>query len=1065
MSLSFRTRGTVLKRAVALLVLALLWGFAASDQAPASMALAARAAEVPATPAESREKADRDLSALRVFNRVVLLIKDNYVDPKRIEPRKMLVSALDGVERQVAEILVDGDEKSPKLKITVGTASRSFDVSAVDSFWRMTFALKDMFDFIDKNLASREETREIEYAAVNGMLGVLDPHSVLLKPEYFKEMKLQTKGEFGGLGFVIQMKEGNLTVVKVLKNTPAQRAGIKGKDVVTRIGAESTVNMDLNEAVSRLRGKPGSEVTITVTRSGWPTPRPMTLTRAVVSMDSVEAKLLSHSVGYIKLKGFQGNTSRDLRAELKRLKAEAGKAGLKGLVLDMRGNPGGLLEQAIQISDMFLEQGTIVTTVGYSDKLREVKKAHPEESETQLPLVVIVNAGSASASEIVAGALKNLDRALVVGRQTFGKGSVQVLYDFPDESALKLTIAQYLTPGDVSIQEVGITPDIELIPSRVSKDRVDVFSPKRVMGEADLEKHFGNPGTDKPAARREEVVRKEKPLEELRFVRDETAAEKKAAAQEKAGKTADPAAAKERPDRDDLETEDLEGADPETDEIVEDYQIRFARDLLLAAPYPTRTRMLEAARPFIAERRRLEEARIDAAVAALGIDWSLPASKPTGSPRLSVEMRPLPSQRSSAGETLEWTVTAANQGAEPFKRLRAYSLSENPYLDRREFLFGTLTPGEKRAWTVNVKLPKDMVSRRDTVTLKFFDEGGTRLDDVVGEISVVELPRPAFAYSWQVVDRCEACNGDGIAQLGETVEMALEVRNTGAGKAYDAVAALKNKADEHISLLKGRGKLGEILPGQTRSAVFEFEVGPGFKGPTAVLQLSIGDEPMDEYVTEKLQVPVWAAGATGAKVAGPGAVRAGADLAVRAAADPGSPVIAQVAKGTVLATDLRIADFYRVKFGARQGFLPAADCRETRPEAKAPAVEAVEMRNEPRIELGVDPSAGAIVTDAERFTLTGRATDKNPLRDLYIFVNDQKVYFKAADAQQSGEIKFSAEFPLKPGNNSVLVVARENQDFMARRLVMIHRRPTELAQKAPAGKPDSPEIRPPSRPD
>ncbi|MFN7130746.1 MAG: MXAN_5808 family serine peptidase, partial [Myxococcales bacterium] len=526
-----RTRGTLLRRGSILGLLVLLWAFAASDRTPASLSNAAFAAQSDQR-GKKDDKPDHDLSALKIFNRVVILIKDNYVDPKRVEPRKMLVNALDQVEMRVAEIMVEGDEKSPKIKLTVGKTSKEFDVTGVDSLWRMSFALKEVFDFINKNLTERDETREIEYAAVNGMLKTLDPHSVLLSPDYFKEMKLQTKGEFGGLGFVIQMKEGNLTVVKVLKGTPAYKAGIKNKDQILKINAESTVNMDLNEAVARLRGKPDSEVTISLNRQGFPKPKDLTLKRAIINVESVESKLLSNNVGYIKLKGFQGNTARDMHAQIKALREEAGKnaaegSKLKGLVLDLRNNPGGLLDQAIQISDAFIDSGTLVTTVGYSDKLREVKKAHPDETERELPIVVIVNSGSASASEIVSGALKNHDRAVVIGRQTFGKGSVQVLYDFPDDSALKLTIAQYLTPGDISIQEVGITPDIQLIPSRVAKDRIDVFAPKKIMGEADLDKHLGNPNGDKVASKRDEVVQREKPLEELRYLRELTAAEKR----------------------------------------------------------------------------------------------------------------------------------------------------------------------------------------------------------------------------------------------------------------------------------------------------------------------------------------------------------------------------------------------------------------------------------------------------------------------------------------------------------------------------------------------------------
>ncbi len=1034
-------RSAVVVRSTVLVALLAVWGLVASDRLPVSISSAVFAAESDQLRKEKdKDRLTHDLSALRIFNRVVLLIKDNYYDPKRIQARKMLVAALDNVERQVAEIMVEGDEKSPKIKVTVNKVSKEFDVTGVDSFWRMSFALKEIFDFVHKNLStgSREDTRDIEYAAVNGMLTTLDPHSILLKPEYFKEMKLQTKGEFGGLGFIIQMKEGNLTVVRVLKGTPAQRAGIKSKDVIQRIGPESTVNMDLNEAVERLRGKPGSDVVLTLNRSGWQAPKPMTLTRAVINVESVSGKLLDKGVGYIKLKGFQGNTARDLQAELRRLRSEAaakdGLKNLRGLVLDLRGNPGGLLEQAIQVSDAFVSEGTIVTTVGWSDKVREVKKAHADEADTQVPLVVLVNSGSASASEIVAGALKNLNRAVVVGRQSFGKGSVQVLYDFPDESALKLTIAQYLTPGDVSIQEVGITPDIELVPSRVAKDRVDVFAPKKTMGEADLTGHFGNPNSDKVATKREEIAPKEKPLEELRFLRDEP--------QPKEAKPED----KKKPDREDFEVEDLEGQDPDTDEIVEDYQIRFGRDLVLALPYPARDQMLQGLKPFVASRRNDEIARTDKAIEALGLDWTPGSGKPAAAPKLIYDMKPTGSQKTVAGETLAWTVTVENAGTETLHRLRAWSESENGYLDRREFLFGALAPGEKRSWTVNVKFPKEMVSRRDAVTLKFFDDAGTRLEELKGEVNLVELPRPLFAYSWQILDRCEGCNGDGMAQPGETVELVVEVKNVGVGKVHDLLGSLKNKGDEHLSLSKGRSKQGEVLPGQTKMLSFEFDVKPSFKNQSAPLQLTLGDEATEEFITEKIALPVGSGHREGAKALNASVRAMAGDVPVYAAASEASPVVAMLKKGQALLAEARVGDLYRVQLGNRFGFVSAKAVKEGRAaDVKAPAFETVEVRTEPKIQVSLDTSQGGVVTDAEKLQLSGSAVDKAGLRDLYIFVNEQKVFFEAA-REPGAPIKFNAEVPLKPGNNAVVIVAREDQDFSARRVLVIHRRGTEVAK-------------------
>src|SRR5215510_5964173 len=262
-----------LRRVFSILILLGAWAFAGSDRAPRPITMGEPIARpAPRSDlAESRgaDKPVHDLTSLRIFTKVILYVKDNYVDPRRVKPKEMMLAALEYVEKSVPDVIVDGNADSGKLNVQVNGKSRDFDISHVDSLWKMSFTIKDVFDFISKNMRPLDDTRDIEYAAVNGMLSTLDPHSVLLRPEMYREMKLTTKGEFGGLGFVIQMKESNLTVVKVLPKTPAARAGIKKDDQIKKIGEESTVNMELNEAVSKLRGPNDSKVTITVERKGW----------------------------------------------------------------------------------------------------------------------------------------------------------------------------------------------------------------------------------------------------------------------------------------------------------------------------------------------------------------------------------------------------------------------------------------------------------------------------------------------------------------------------------------------------------------------------------------------------------------------------------------------------------------------------------------------------------------------------------------------------------------------------------------------------------------------------
>jgi len=1067
-----------------LLVVALLgaWAFVGRDRAPLPVTFNEAVAGPAAGPSHLEgapdglrpaDKSSHDLTALRIFNKVVLHVKDNYVDPKRIRPKEMLIQALESVERTVPDVLVEADKDQGHVKLNVNGKVRDFDISHVDSLWKMSFTMKDIFDFIASNMRPVEDTREVEYAAINGMLSTLDPHSILLKPEQYREMRLQTKGEFGGLGFVIQMREGNLTVIKVLPQTPAFRAGIKRDDVIRKIGEESTVNMDLNEAVSKLRGPVGSRVTITVDRKGLDKPMVLTLARDMISIESVQSKLLAGNVGYVRLKNFQGNTTRDVQAALARLGQEAkATGGLKGLVLDLRGDPGGLLEQAIQVTDLFVSQGTIVTTVAQMERVREEKRAHSDEGDVTVPLAVLVNPGSASASEIVAGALKNLNRATIIGQQTFGKGSVQVLYEFGstsgnpnDESALKLTIAKYLTPGDVSIQEVGIEPDIELVPTRVTADRVNVFAPRKTIGEADLDHHFGNPGSQATATKRDDVLGREKPVATVRYLKEDPKQKDASARQQKAEEGKDPklsrtdkSLGKKKPGEPDqlpeaepghIDEDLYDQLDAESqDEVKEDFEVLFARDFVLKAPANQRDRMLALGKPFIEERQEKEQERISAAIAALGVDWS-PGPSPKA-PQIQAVLRPGPERRLQAGERFELELTVENRGPEAIKRLRAWTESENPLLDRREFLLGALKPGEKRSWKVPVQIPKDVTSRRDDVTVKFLDDAGPLPETLVAELNFAELPRPAFAFGWQVIDDCPVCNGDGVTQRGESVQILVDVTNVGSGKALDAFAQIKNAADQNVFIDKGRYRLGDIAPGETKTARFQLEVKKGYVGETYPLKFAVGDVQLEEFAAEKLLLPV--SDRPLAVEARKGLVRIDGGAAVYGRPDSQAAALFRVAKGGTVVPELaRVDGMVKVELEkGRFAFVRGQDAREVKTAKPAGPKDflSVPFREPPQISVNVEPEKGGVVASGDRFTLTGTVSDPLGILDMYVLVNDQKVFFRTVEpkAPDTTRVKFSTDFPLKEGANYVLVVARQTPDYGARRALVIRRRPAAVAQ-------------------
>jgi carboxyl-terminal processing protease len=1057
----------ILRRVVVTAMLIAAWALAGNDRAPLTMTVSDAVAATSRVDEGGQSKTPHDLSALKVLSKVILYVKDNYVDPKRVHPKEMMVAALESVEKTVPDVMVNGSAESGRLTVNVNGKVKDFDISKVDSPWKMSFILKDIFDFLAHTMRPVEDSREVEYAAINGMLQTLDPHSVLLRPEMYREMKLTTKGEFGGLGFVIQMREGVLTVVKVLPKTPAFRAGIKKDDQIIRIGEESTVNMDLNEAVSKLRGPVDSKVAITVMRKTWEKAQSMSVTRALITIESVQSKLLADNVGYVRLKNFQGNTTRDLEQALRDLGEQAkqstpGLPALKGLVLDLRGNPGGLLDQAIQVSDLFLSSGTIVATVGLSDKLREEKRAHSDDSDDTFPVAVLVNAGSASASEIVAGALKNQNRAVIIGRQTFGKGSVQVLYDFPDDSALKLTIAKYLTPGDLSIQEVGISPDIELIPTRVAKDRLDVFAPRRSMGEADLQHHFSNPANAQAAKKREEVLLDSS--ETLKYLKEEKAARadakdllkegKEGKDAKKDGKAAASRAKNLLTDAEasssDEELDDQLDAESQ-DEVKEDFEVSFAKEFLLAAPQVKRDEMLKAGRAFILDKRRAEQRRIAEAITGLGIDWAQGETPKTV--QLTTALKPSADRKIVAGQVAQLELTVENKGPEAVHRLRGWIESENGFLDRREFVFGLVKPGEKKTWPITVKTPKNLLSRRDGVTVKLQDDTGVLQEIVAGELNFVELPRPQFAYTWSVVDNCAACNSDGLAQRGESLALLLDVTNVGQGKAMDTFGTIRNASDSNVFIEKGRFKLGELAPGETKTARFQLDLKKSYKGDDFALRIAIIDEPLEEFTSDKLVIPVGADHASPAwEVTRNNVVKVAEKAELFASAD-GKRSLGVMTKGALLSELAHAAAMAKVDLGNdRFAFIKQSELRPAKGVKATPLkdVSWSHYRTPAGITLNVDGAAGGAAVDQEKFNLTGTIIDPN-LLDIFVLVNDQKVFFRGRTPEDTEKFKIATEFSLKEGNNLVTVVARDSQDFASRKTFVLRRRAAAVAHKLTAG--------------
>jgi len=360
----------------------------------------------------------------------------------------------------------------------------------------------EVFSRIKSDYVEPVEDKKLLEDAVQGMLAGLDPHSAYLDADSFKDMRVETEGQFGGLGIEVTMENGFVKVVSPIEDTPAARAGVKPGDLIIRLDDKAVKGLTLTEAVRFMRGKPGSDITLTIVREGATKPLKITLTRAVIKIQSVKSRMLESGFGYVRVTQFQAGTDKGLAEALKKLETE-NKGTLRGMILDLRNNPGGVLNSAVGVSDAFLDKGLIVYTEGRVADSKMKLSATPGDLLNGAPMVVLINGGSASASEIVAGALQDHKRAVIMGTKSFGKGSVQTIIPVSNGAALKITTARYYTPSGRSIQASGIVPDIVTEEARITKSEA-----ADRLREADLARHLEN--GDEIAKPKEEPKKEDK---------------------------------------------------------------------------------------------------------------------------------------------------------------------------------------------------------------------------------------------------------------------------------------------------------------------------------------------------------------------------------------------------------------------------------------------------------------------------------------------------------------------------------------------------------------------------
>ncbi|HEY4158091.1 MAG TPA: S41 family peptidase, partial [Polyangiaceae bacterium] len=655
---------------------------------------------------------------------------------------------------------------------------------------------------------------------------------------------------------------------------------------------------------------------------------------------------------------------------------------------------------------------------------REEKRAVRKGTEPNYPIVVLVNGSSASASEIVTGALKNLDRAVVVGQTTFGKGSVQLVFPHvtPENAALKLTTAQYLTPGDVSIQGVGVTPDIELDPMTADTIEMDLFRDDHGLRERDLTKSLSN------AARRAS----DQPMFKLRY---------------------------NLPEKEREELRDR-GGDPE-DEFELDFPIKVARDLANKLAPGKRTDQLHSSKDFLDHLQQTEIDSVAADLGKLGIDWSAPPKDANGPKATDFEVKTSTDRAGdtvSAGDSLTLKVSVKNKGQTPAYQVRATTKSDGPYYDERELAFGKIMPGETKTATVplgfcdveghkagssapvpsdakrSCKIPLDADARADVVKVRFFAEGGDAPADAEFRPTVNALPQPTFAYTYQVVDNRPG-NGDGQLARGEGITVYLTVKNVGKGRAYETQANLRNLTGDGLLLHNGRFDVSNMKPGEQRSVAFTFDVLDELTENNVNFELSVVDRDLRVISTEKVTLPLAKTALVVSKAQGK--VSFATPTLVRGQPLPIASVVGELDKGSLLERLGTVGAFTKVDLGDdRFGFVETRALHDAPPGAAKIQFKPHLSHSPPLLEV----TPAKLATRDGKVHLEGQATDSDRVLDAFIFVGPRKVFYqsnrKAADPTK---LKFSLDTELQPGVNVITVVARESEDSAARQTMIVRR--------------------------
>ncbi len=734
-------------------------------------------------------------------------LQSNYIDKSKLIPEKLLKGALKNIADTYPEIIAKYDEEKKDIYLQIYNKKFNIKVVSLNDVWDIPVLLQEVYKDILKEYKpeNREDLDNLEYVAINGMLDTLDPHSYLFTPKEFKDFMSSTDGNFGGLGIVITTNDdGEIVVVSPIDDTPAMKAGIESGDIIVQINDESAINMTLNKAVERMRGKPDTKIVLGIKRKGVPNIIKFKLKRAIIKIKSVISAMPKKGIGYIKLNEFRGTAFNELKAKVEKLK----KQGMKAMILDLRNNPGGLLSQAKKIADLFLDKGTIVSTV--NDEEKEEETAEKDKDDIlNIPLVVLTNGGSASAAEIVTAALKSNKRAIVMGRKTFGKGSVQNLMRVPGGGGLKITIAQYLTPGDISIQSIGIIPDYELVPAYVNKEKVSIFKAGSLgMKEKDLKEHINSKYVPKKIEKSKLVIHYFKKYKNAKLIRKEMRKRK-------------------------------------TGVFRNDEEISIAVDLLQKM---VKSKNKEKVYDIAREIERQQWQVIVKKLNKLGIKWhSMVKMGDVDTSKLKITLE---NNNLEGGKVNKLTFKATYPGE--IENLTGFFDTDIPYLRNFEVVLGSFKNSTQH--TFLLKLPENMPKRNEFVPLKM---GFNNIKNIAKtekiKIKTIPSKMPEIAFSYVIREKSGV--KDGILEPKDDAQIDIYMKNEGKGILKDGKLLLINvNNNKEVFINKGTATI-KLKPGESVKKTLSLKISKIDKIPNNPIKIVVSLYDYDSKYSAGFQLP------------------------------------------------------------------------------------------------------------------------------------------------------------------------------------------------------------------